>query len=185
VYVFNSLDEPYTYNTSTYMGMILASTKEDVKKISKFIKELNFPRKFNNYESYAFVLPDKFLNICPMIDIKKSELFGSNLALRAFSQGHARHAKFVVRSEKELVISVNFKNEFFGDPKNRWEINMPEKFDFAAVMAITYYIVGKIQKSKNPFFKENVKNYVNDYGPRAYGKSEPFDLIVPGNTVQH
>jgi len=182
VYVFSSLDEPYTYNTSTYMGMILASTNEDAKQIKNFIKKLKFPRKFNDYESYAFVLPDKFLNICPMIDIKKSELFGPNLALRAFSQGHARHAKFVVRSKKELVISINFKNDYFGDAQSRWEINMPEKFDFAAVMAITYYIVGKIQKSKTPFFKENVENYVNDYGPRAYGKSDPFDLIVPGNT---
>jgi hypothetical protein len=49
-------------------------------------------------------------------------------------------------------------------------------------MAVTYYIVGKIQASKPPYFKENIRNYVSDYGPKAYGKDvKPFDLIVPGS----
>ncbi len=29
-------------------------------------------------------------------------------------------------------------------------------------------------------YKENIQNYVSDYGPKAYGFTEPFDLIVPG-----
>lgn len=182
IYVFDSLDEPYTYNTSTYMGMILSSTQENMKKVKEFIKNLKFPPDFNNYESYAFVLPDKYSSICPMLDIKKSELFGPLLSLRAFPQGHARHAKFVIRDEKELVISINSINKFFGSPKHRWDFDMPADFSFAAIMAITYFIVGKIQSSKPPYFKENVKNYVNDYGPKAYGKTEPFDLIVPGTS---
>jgi len=180
VHVFKSLDEPYTYNTSTYMGMILAATNENVSEIIDFINDLNLPENFDNYKSYAFVLPDRYLSICPMLDIKKNELFGPNLSLRAFSQGHARHAKFVIRTPDELVISINQKNDFFGDPKHRWDLNLPDTFSFAGIMAVTYYIVGKIQKSKPEFFKENVENYVNDYGPKAYGKNEPFDLIVPG-----
>jgi len=182
VHVFKSIDEPYTYNTSTYMGMILAATHENPTEIKNFIDNLKLPDNFNNYKSYSFVLPDKYLNICPMLDIKKSELFGSNLSLRAFSQGHARHAKFVVRTPDELVISLNQKNEFFGDPNHRWDFTMPENFSFAAVMSITYFIVGKIQAAKPPYFKENAKNYVTDYGPKAYGKDEPFDLIVPGTS---
>lgn len=180
VHVFKSLDEPYTYNTSTYMGMILASTGENVSEIKEFIDNLELPDNFNDYKSYAFVLPDKYLSICPMLDIKKSELFGPMLSLRAFSQGHARHAKFVIRTPEELVISINSKNDYFGEAGNRWDLNLPESFSFAAVMAVTYFIVGKIQKSKPSYFKENVENYVKDYGPKAYGKNEPFDLIVPG-----
>jgi len=180
VHVFKSLDEPYTYNTSTYMGMILASTNEDVSEIKKYIEDLNFPSNFDDYKSYAFVLPDKYLSICPMLDIKKSELFGPMMSLRAFSQGHARHAKFVIRTPEELVISINSKNDFFGDPAHRWDLSLPASFSFAAVMAVTYFIVGKMQKSKPSFFKDNVENYVSDYGPKAYGKNEPFDLIVPG-----
>jgi len=182
VHVFQSIDEPYTYNTSTYMGMILAATQENITEIKNFIENLKLPENFSSYKSYSFVLPDKYLNICPMLDIKKSELFGSLLSLRAFSQGHARHAKFVVRSPDELVVSINEKNEFFGDPAHRWNLNLPSSFSFAAVMATTYYIVGKIQEAKPPFFRNNIQNYVSDYGPKAYGKNEPFELIVPGTS---
>lgn len=181
VLVYQSIDEPYTYNVSTYMGMILSATKEDPAKIKSFIESLKFPENFANYKAYSFVLPDKFLPICPMLDIKKSELFGPNLSMRAFSQGHARHAKFVIRSSDELVISLGEKNEFFGLPENRWDIVLPQDTNFAAVVAVTYYIVGKIQIAKPEYYKENIANYVSDYGPKAYGKVEPFDLIVPGS----
>lgn len=179
-YTFESINEPYTYNVSTYMGIIFASTQEDPAKIKDYINSMEFPKNFDEYNAYSFVLPDKYIGICPMLDIKKSELFGSNLSLRAFPQGHARHAKFVIRSDKELVISINEKNEFYGNPNHRWSISIPESFSYAAIMAITYFIVGKIQSAKPQYYKENIVNYVNDYGPKAYGSDKPFDLIVPG-----
>ncbi len=180
VYVFKSIDEPYTYNVSTYMGMILAATGENPAAIKTYIDSLNFPDNFDSYKAYSFVLPDKYMNICPMIDIKKSELFGPHLSLRAFSQGHARHAKFVIRSKDELVISIGEKNKYFGDPSHRWDIFPPDYISFAGIMATAYYIIGKIQSIKPQYFKENIANYVNDYGPKAYGSTKPFDLIVPG-----
>lgn len=179
-YIFKSIDEPYTYNVSTYMGMILASTHEDPSEIKKFINNIEFPKNFDDYNAYSFVLPDKYSSICPMLDIKKSELFGPNLSLRAFPQGHARHAKFVIRSEKELVISVNEENEYYGDPNHRWNISIPKEFSYAAIMAITYFIIGRIQTAKPQYYKDNILNYVTDYGPKAYGSDKPFDLIVPG-----
>jgi len=181
VNVYKSIAEPYTYNVSTYMGMILSKTLEDPSRIKDYIKSLKFPNNFDGYKSYSFVVPDKYMGICPMLDIKKSELFGPNLALRAFSLGHARHAKFVIRSKDELVISMGAKNEYFGDPKSRWDIDLPFDINFAGIMAITYYIVGKIQNSKPQYFKENIHSYVNGYGPKAYGQTLPFDLIVPGS----
>lgn len=180
--VYKSIAEPYTYNTSTYMGMILSETHEDPAQIKSYIESLELPKNFADFEAYSFVLPDKFMPICPMLEIKKSELFGPKLSLRAFSQGHARHAKFVVRDKSELVISVNNKNEYFGVPGSRWDIFPPESFNFAGIMALTYYIVGKIQSSKPPYFKENIGNYVTDYGPKAYSPTtKEFDLIVPGS----
>lgn len=182
VLVYKSIPEPYTYNTSTYMGMILSSTKENPRDIKKHVEELKFPEDFSGYSGYSFVVPDRFMQICPMLDIKKSELFGTKLSLRAFPQGHARHAKFVVRSEDELVISLGQINEFYGAPQHRWNIELPEDANFAEVMATTYYIVGKIQTAKPPYFKENIANYVSDYGPKAYGPTtKPFELIVPGS----
>lgn len=184
VLVYQSISEPYTYNTSTYMGMILSSTKENPGEIKRHIEQLKFPDEFDKYSGYSFVVPDKFMQICPMLDIKKSELFGTKLSLRAFSQGHARHAKFVIRSEDELVISLGQKNELYADPGHRWDIKLPENADFAEIMAITYYIIGKIQAVKPPYFKENIVNYVSDYGPKAYGPdTKPFDLIVPGSKI--
>lgn len=181
VYVSQSIPEPYTYNTSTYMGMILSATGEYPTKIQEYIASLSFPENFDTYKAYAFVIPDSFLNICPMLEIKKDELFGPYVSLRAFSQGHARHAKFVNRTKEELVISIGEKNEYFGDPHARWDIFPPQNLGFAGIMALTYYIVGKIQQAKPQYFKENIEKYVNDYGPKAYGSNKPFDLIVPGS----
>lgn len=181
VLTYQKIAEPYTYNVSTYLGMILATTREDSKTIIKAVKNLHFPKNFKAYESYSFILLDKFINICSMMDIKKSELFGPHLSLRAFSQGHARHAKFVIPWEKELVISIGSKNKYFGHPKHRWDINLSSSASFATVLSLAYYIIGKIQEAKRPYFKENIENYCNDYGPKAYGKKEPFDIIVPEN----
>jgi len=182
VITYKSIAEPYTYNTSTYMGMVLGSTCENPLKIKEFIGELKFPDAFADYKGYTFVLPDKYMQICPMLEIKKSELFGPHVSLRAFSQGHARHAKFVVRSSEELVISLDQKNEYFGDPSHRWDIDLPENSNFAMIMALTYYIIGKIQASKPPYFKENIGRYVSEDGPQAYGQNtKPFEIIVPGS----
>ncbi len=181
LFVFKSIAEPYTYNTSTYMGMILAATQENPKSIKDYILSVQMPDNFNSFNAYSFVLPDKFMSVCPMLEIKKSELFGPKVSLRAFSQGHARHAKFVVKAKEELVIAVGKKNEFFGEPESRWDIAPPENIGFAGIMALTYYIVGKIQASKPPYFKDNIGNYTSDYGPKAYGpETKPFELVVPG-----
>ncbi|EKE25923.1 MAG: hypothetical protein ACD_5C00003G0001 [uncultured bacterium] len=178
---YRKIDEPYTYNVSTYLGMILSATQENSESIKKLIEKINFPNNFDQYESYSFVLPDKFGSICPMLDIKKSELFGSHLSLRAFPQGHARHAKFVIPSEKELVISIGSENKYFGHPDHKWNIEIENDFDFGSMLSLTYYLIGKIQEIKHPYFTENIRNYCNDYGPKAYGKNEPFEVIVPGN----
>lgn len=179
IYVYHKISEPYTYNVSTYLGMILSGTDENPQQIKEFIKKIKLPEDFKNYVSYSFVLPDKYLNICPMLDIKKSELFGPHLSLRAFSQGHARHAKFVIPWEKELVISLGDKNNFFGHPQHRWDISLPKFANFGTVLSLTYYLIGKIQSVKQKWFKENIANYCLDYGPKAYGSVKPFDVIVP------
>ena len=182
VIVFKSIAEPYTYNTSTYMGMILAATGENSARIKEFIEGLKLPENFGAHKSFAFVVPDEFMQICSMLNIKDNELFGPHSTIRAYSQGHARHAKFVIRSKDELVISIGQKNDFFGDPNHRWDVDLPNRIDYAGIMAMTYYIVGKIQGSKPPYFKENIARYVSEDGPAAYGPTtKPFTVIVPGS----
>ncbi len=176
VIVFDKLPEPYTYNTSTYLGMIIGASQEDPKKIKSFLKKLNFPKSFENYSAYSFIIPDEFAAVAPMIEIKKHELFGPHLSIRAFSYGEARHAKFINEWDKELVISLG-ENKFFGAPDSRWKISLPGDTASGLIMALTYYIVGQIQLAKKPYFKKNIANYCKK-GPLAYGQKEPFKVIV-------
>jgi len=181
VVAFRSIAEPYTYNTSTYLGMILATTNEDPATIKAMLASLEWPKGFENYESYAFVVPDQFINITPMITIKGEELFGPKLGIRAYSQGHARHAKFVHPWEKELVISLGEPNQFFGHPDHRWDIPLAPTASFATAVALSYFICGKAQTTHPPYFMEDIEAYCADYGPKAYGKDQKFDVIVPAN----
>ena len=177
---YRKLPEPYTYNTSTYLGMIMGASGEKAEEIKKIIKKIKVPRKFKQYQSYSFILPDKFANLAPMLDIKRHELFGPKVSLRAFSFGEARHAKFVVRDKKELVIGFG-KNLYFGEPESRWEINLPNDAGYGTYMAVSYYLVGLIQKSKPDYFKKNIERFCLNDGPKAYGSDKPFEVIVPGN----
>lgn len=181
VYAYKSISEPYTYNTSTYLGMILSTTGEKAKEIKAFIEQLVIAPGFNEYASYAFILPDEYGNITPMIEIKRDELFGPHVMIRAFPQGQARHAKFVHPWDKELVITVGDKNMFFGDPAHRWDIAMPGWASFGTVISLTYYLCALIQKAKPDYFMQHIEQFCTDYGPKAYGKPNVFDVIVPAN----
>lgn len=176
VVVYQKLPEPYTYNTSTYLGMFLGASGESAAVIKKFITGLKLPRKFADYQAYAFILPDEFSFIAPMLEIKRNELFGPYLSLRAFSFGEARHAKFVNPWDKELVISLG-ENKYFGENKNRFAIKIPATAGPGLVLALTYYLVGRIQAVKTPYFKKNIARFCQE-GPKAYGQKKPFDLIV-------
>lgn len=173
--IYAKLPEPYTYNTSTYLGMLLGSSGENPASIVRFIKRLRLP-DFRSYSAYAFILPDEYAAIAPMLEIKRHELFGPYVSLRAFSAGEARHAKFVHPWEKELVISLA-PNKLFGKPKSRWETKLPSGAGVALVMALCYYLIGKIQASKPPYFRNHIKAYCQE-GPKAYGQKKPFDIIV-------
>ncbi len=180
IHVFNKIDEPYTYNVSTYLSMIIANTSEDPEYILKQLKKIKLPKNFKDYSAYSFILPNKYSSIAPMLEIKQRELFGPKLNIKAFSQGEARHAKYVIPWKKELVITIGEKNNHFGDKDNRLDISLAKNHDFAYILSLTYYLIGKIQEAKPDYFKKNIENYCQDYGPKAYGKDKPFDIVVPG-----
>jgi len=179
VFLYHKLPEPYTYNVSTYLGMILSATNEDAKKITSLIRGLKLPKSFNNYHAYAFILPDEFTAIAPMLEIKRHELFGPHLSVRAFTSGEARHAKFVHPTKDELVISFG-ANKYFGIKGHRWEIPLPKAAHSGLLIALSYYLVGRIQAAKPPYYKKNIAAFCKT-GPAAYGSKNKFDLIVPGN----
>lgn len=179
VIAYRKLPEPYTYNVSTYLGIILSAGQEEARGIKEFINKIKLPVNFKKYTAYSFILPDEFAAVSPMLEIKRNELFGPYVSLRAFSFGEARHAKFVNNSEKELVISFG-ENKYFGLKANRWEIKIPRNAGNSFIMALSYFLIGKIQEQKAPYFKKNIAAFCQE-GPKAYGSNKPFDVIVPGN----
>ncbi|MDI3496021.1 MAG: hypothetical protein PWQ35_42 [Patescibacteria group bacterium] len=176
VIVYQKIAEPQTYNISTYLGMILSKTKEKAQSIEKFVKTKNYKNKLKQYQAYSFIVPDKFADITPLLDIKKHELFGPYVSIRSFSEGEARHAKFVMPTKKELVISLG-KNKYFGLKDHRLEIKMPTKYDMGLVFALCYFIIGQIQEIKPAYYQKNIARYCQE-GPLAYGQKKPFAIIV-------
>lgn len=181
VFSYKSIAEPYTYNTSTYLGMILSATHESAASMKQAITSLVLPPGYTDYTSYAFVLNDAYINVAPMLMVKGDELFGPHVMIRAVAEGHARHAKFVNRWEKELVMSIGVENLYFGHPDHRWTITLPEQASYGTVMALSYYLIGQIQRAKTPYFMQNVEAFCHDYGPKAYSKPGAFDVIVPAS----
>ncbi len=154
--------EPYTYNTSTYMGMIMGVTGESPAEVKRFIDDctskLDSP-DFSKYNKYYLMVPTKFLGVIRLLELKFIELFGRNIARDVETIEYARlHATTVVPSD-ELFISFGEKNEIWGEPENRFFVPLPEGCDYGAMMAIGYYTVGQIQKAYPHYFKDNIQAY--------------------------
>jgi hypothetical protein len=158
-YVFPKNTEPYTYNTSTYMGFILAATKEEPKKILDFIKnkldKIKMP-EFRKYKGYYILVPEEFEGISKMLHTKFTELFGRNIARDIETFEYSKHATTVVPSD-ELFISFGRKNNILG--KDRFFVPLPKKAGYGAMMAVGYYVIGKMQKAYPQWFKDNIEEY--------------------------
>ncbi len=157
--IFPKNREPYTYNTSTYLSMILADTDERAGEIKQFIEGIEDNVNFANYSSFTFILPSQFTELREMLRTKFDELFGPKLIGRIFIEEEIKHAKTVVPDNKELFVSFGVENNQYGLPVNRLPIVLPNNADYGTVMAVSYYIVGLIQKAHPPHFKEHIANY--------------------------
>jgi len=175
--IFGKIPEPYSYNSSTYLGMCLSVTQEKPEAIKKFLAALVLPKNFKKYSFFSFILPDAFKPIVDMLNTKDDELFGPYSSLRAYTEGEARHAKFICRSEKELVISF-VPNPYFGLPKNRWTIKLPKNAQAGLILCLSYYLAGCVQAVKPPYFKRDIANYCLKTGPKPYGQKKAFPVTV-------
>jgi hypothetical protein len=78
----------------------------------------------------------------------------------AFTYEQTKHAKTVVKSNKELFVSLGVENQVFG--KNKLNYKLPKWADFGLIFCLGYYLIGKIQETNHPWFKENIKTYVKE-----------------------
>lgn len=176
-YVFPKNREPYTYNTSTYMGMILGATGENPAAITKFIAEkidtIAWP-DFSRYDKFFLIVPSKFSGVIRMLNVKFIELFGRMIARDIETVEYLRHAVTVVPTN-ELLISFGVENNDWGTPENRLHVPLPDSADCASMMAIGYYVIAHIQKKHPPYFKQNIGAYTEKVS-RLFGS--PVSPIV-------
>ena len=163
-YVFPKNREPYTYNTSTYLSMVMGWTGEDPAAIEKYIHEtidnLNMP-DFSHYDKYYIIIPPQFSEVIRMISVKFIELFGRNIARDVETSEYVRHAT-TIASSNELFISFGEQNNTWGKPENRFFVPLPENANYGAMIAVGYYIVGKIQAAYPNYFKDNIVSYAEE-----------------------
>jgi hypothetical protein len=168
VHVFPSRLEPYTYNTSTYMGMMLAclsdNPKAEVRKIHDFIRNTIDPtlkrfglKKLGAFKSFYLLVPEEFELIRIMLTTKFVELFARRVARDVFTWEQSKHATTVVETPGELFIAFGRVNDSFG--KDRLNIPLPRKATYPTIMAVAYYVIGKIQAQKPPWFKNGVPGF--------------------------
>ena len=163
VFVTRSIPEPITYNTSTYLGMILGKTGEDPGKIKKHIVQVIKKKldkvQWKAYRAFYILIEPEFDATREMFITKFDELFGGRLTGRCYTREQTYHAKTVVPWEKELFISIGYDNKTFGDKKNRLNLPLFEGANFAAVIATGYYTVGTIQTKFPQWFVKNADEY--------------------------
>ena len=159
VFVTKSKPEPITYNTSTYMGMMLAKTRENPRVIKAHLLRRVKPllRQFNKYRAFYLIVPGEFDLMREMFITKFDELFGPKLLGRCYTEAQTFHAKTVVPWDKELFISFGFKNRHFG--LKRLTVPLPPNAGFVSLMATGYYAIGHIQAQFPPWFKRHAETY--------------------------
>lgn len=175
--VFPKQREPYTYNTSTYLSMILSATGESVEKIYGEIKKIDkkIPKRLSHYDSFYFILPSKFDAVRELFVTKFDELFGPEVDGMIFTDEQTKHAKTIVPSNKELFVGLGVKNNRYG--KKRFNLSLPRGADYGMVMSIGYYLIGRIQEGKEPFFRKNIVRYTEE-ASKIFG--ENISPIVEG-----
>ena len=166
-HVFPSRPEPYTYNTSTYMGMMMACMiarpRAEARKIREHIRKVVDPilkrygKRLGDHNAFYLLVPEEFELIRIMLTTKFVELFGRRLGRDVFTWEQSKHATTVVETPKELFISFGRENTSLG--KDRLYIPLPKNATYPAIMAVGYYVIGKLQTQKPAWFKRSINSF--------------------------
>lgn len=161
--VMPKIREPYTYNTSTYFGYMLAETPDlDLVKLREFITGTleNEIAKINfaEYSSFFIVIPNEFVLLREMFETKFIELFGRKVARDIFSYEQMKHATTVVQDARELFLCFgNTTGIVYGS--NQIDLPIFDSTSYAAMMLVGYYTIGEIQTALPPYFMDSIEEY--------------------------
>jgi hypothetical protein len=176
-FIFPHIREPYTYNTSTYLSMLYGGTGVSPRRIHSYIETVIDPLLINleNYKAFLIVIPPEFADVRKMFETKFDELFGPHILGRAVTTEELKHAKTVVTSKEQCFVSFGSETQC-GNPGRRISIPLMENAIHAEVVALGYYLIGKIQKANPSYYKENIAQYVKE-ASAMFGHEIP--IIVP------
>lgn len=164
VLVFPKNTEPYTYNTSTYLGMVLAQTGESPAEIEHFIDthiDTLDVSMLGNYDGFYITVPARFGGIIRLFSLKFIELFGRRIARDIETDEYSRkHATTVVPHDKELFITFGQDTGLPVESGQHLVVPLPANAQYGALMAIGYYVIGKIQGAHPAYFKEHIHAYI-------------------------
>lgn len=162
--VIGSLSEPLTYNTSTYLGMVLPVTGENPQVILDHIHDVVEPLlndtellKLAEFKAHYIMIASDFHLAQPMIVAKFDELFGGRINGRVYTDEATKHAKTVVNWQSELFISIGCQNDNFGE--SRLHIPLTENVDYAEFISVAYYFIGRLQAAYPDWFRQSVEEY--------------------------
>ncbi len=160
IFVFPSFIEPPTYNVSTYSSMIYWLFKEDIKKIKKFINNIEIPN-LRKYKYIFFLSSDEYDVISKITSRKVAEtLEGIGANGDGFSNGS--HGMLRQPNKDRLVFCLNQKYDLprgknllrSSEESNIYELKIDS---YLGLILSTYYIIGKNQTDQDT---ENLlKNY--------------------------
>ncbi len=163
-FIFPHIREPYTYNVSTYLSMLFGMGTENPESILSFIESSiadAVPTDFEKFTAFMIVVPNECGPVRKMYETKFDELFGPNLLGRAYTTEEVKHAKTVISSPTQCVISLGKPFSFPTDAVTL-TIPLPENYGPAALIAIGYYIIGRIQKANPPYYKKRIQAYAKE-----------------------
>jgi hypothetical protein len=167
VVVLPRLREPYTYNTSTYLGMILAKTQEPLSGLGEWCTDVLAPAlapyDLGAKTAYTLVVPNHFPHHRGMFMTKFDELFGSLVCGRAFTTAEMLHAKTVVPNPQELIITWGDDTRYTPHSEH-CVLPVPPVSGPAAFLAVGYYLIGHLQRAHPPYFQQSIHEFTDRAG---------------------
>ena len=164
VLVFPHIREPYTYNTSTYMGMMLGNSTESVVEIRAFIEDVVhpcIPDTLGTFDSFVLTVQPRFAPLRAMFTTKFDELFAPVVTGRAFTDEEIKHAKIIVPSTSQYFLNFGVAATGYADAAQQLQVPIPPQCGPIAMLAIGYYVIGCIQEQHEPYFAQGIETYID------------------------
>ena len=157
-----AVEEPYTYNTSTYAGMLaMLPEKHEWKQVHQLDKKSIRIIPGRKPRMITFILPARLAWLKDFILTKGDELFAPRIAFRAFTSEEVKHAKTIIPDKREYFILLTTPDRAVRILlQERWQTRLilPEASK-AVSLLMTYVLIGRLQEAMPDWFGTHLPAY--------------------------